>query len=508
MRRLEETKFAFPLVIGMLLVVAFLAVPSITRADGGDPFLVHACVNPSGLTRIVGPDDTCGTNQTPVHWPKPVGPASVEVDCAVGTIADALKNPGNLLTIMVKGTCNENVTIARDTVTLQADPAGGEVHGPNSNLATITVAGQDVLIDGLRVTGGRNGIDAVGAIRLTIQNCVVENTGRNGINFTQGANGVVDHCLVQKNGRDGVRVGEGSTAIVTNNTITTNVRRGVHLFQNGNALIGITSTNQPAENMIMNNGNRGISVSTGSSASIGMNTISGNGTNSANNLSNRVGINVNDGSHANLPGGNLITGNTGGGLQVSNAGATLSDTGFDLPLREGFDLPTQNKITGNTGNGGIFAFNNASLAIADAHVDFNTGNNGITLQLQSTATISNTTVNSNTGTGILAFNNASLFIGNSHVDSNTFNGLAVLLRSTADVANSTLNSNTVDGIFLNQGSALRLATPPAAVVMVTGNTVFGLVCADVESSVAGDTSGITGNGIGGTQNVSPACTPF
>ena len=63
MRQREETKFSFPLVIGVLLVVAFWAVPSIAGADGGDPFLVHACVNPSGLTRMVGPNDVCRSNE-------------------------------------------------------------------------------------------------------------------------------------------------------------------------------------------------------------------------------------------------------------------------------------------------------------------------------------------------------------------------------------------------------------------------------------------------------------
>lgn len=446
MREPERTKTIFLLLIGVVVFSSFLAFPSTAVADGGDPFLVHACVNPSGLTRIVGPNDLCGSNEQTVHWPKAVGPVSVEVDCALGqTIAQALQNPGSPLTITVKGTCNENVTVDRDTVTLQADPAGGTVNGPNSALATITVAGQDVVIDGLRVTGGRNGIEAVGATRLTIQNCVAENTGRNGIHFTQGANGVVDSCTVQNNGRDGIAVLSGSTAILTRNTITTNIRRGVQVFQSSNALIGITRDNQPAGNMITNNGNRGITLTTGSSASIGMNTITGNGTNLANNLGNRVGINVNDGSIADIAGGNFITGNTGGGLQVSNARATLSDSAFGLPT-------TVNTITGNTGNGGIFAFENASLFIGDANISGNTGN-GITLQLRSTAVLSNSTVNSNTGNGIL----------------------------------------------LSQGSALQLGSP----VTVTGNTGFGLLCVDPEGSFAGNTAGITGNG---GPNVS--CTGF
>ena len=444
MRDPEQTKTIFLLLIGVLLFSGFLAVPSAAVADGGDPFLVHACVNPSGLTRIVGPDDACGTNQTPVHWPKPVGPASVEVDCALGQkIAEALESPGNPLTITIKGTCSENVTVARDTVTLQADPAGGTVSGPDPSLATITVAGQDVLVDGLRVTGGRNGIEAVGAVRLLIQNCLVEGTGRNGITFDRGANGVVDHCTVQNNlFRDGIAVVNGSTAVVTRNTITGNGRRGVHLFQNSNALIGITSTSQAAGNTISNNGGRGISIVVGSSASIGANTISGNGTAFNPEASQRGGVVVFQ-STADVVGGNTITGNAGSGILVISGNALVGDPGF-IPVVQGFPSSSANTITGNGagvapgfGDGGVFAFQAASINIRDATINGNTGN-GVTGQLRST----------------------------------------VQLRG-----NSTVTSNMGHGIFMNLGSGLLFDTSIGPVT-VAGNTVSAIVCNLPEASVS------------------------
>lgn len=439
---------------GAVLLFALLAMPTVVGADGGDPNVVHACVNPSGLTRIVGPDDACGTNQTSVHWPKAIGPSTVEVDCAIGqTISQALQSLSTSLTIVVKGTCNENVVVARDVVTLQADPvAGGTVNGPVSTLATITVAGQDVLIDGLQVTGGRNGIEGVGAARLTIQNCLVQNTGRNGIAFLQGTSGTVNHCTVQNNVRDGVGVFFGSSATVINSTITGNVRRGVQIFQNANALVGITPTNQLAGNTISNNGTRGIAVITGSSASIGGNTISGNGTNpnAQFGASDRVGIFVFQ-AVADIAGGNTISGNAGSGVLVDDGRALFGDAGF------GFT--TVNTVTGNGASvlpgfadGGVFVFRAGSVFIRDANINGNTGN-GVTAQL----------------------------------------------RSTAQLSNSTVNNNTANGILVNLGGALLLGPG----VTVTGNTGFGLLCFNPESSFAGNVSGITGNTAGQV-----SCTGF
>lgn len=374
-------------------------------------------------------------------------PEERKVDCDNNqTISDALrKNDGKLLIITIVGTCNENVTVARDTVTLQADPAGGTVNGPNSTLATITVAGQDVLIDGLRVTGGRNGIDAVGAVRLTIQNCTVEITGRNGINFTQGTNGTVNHCTVQNNPRDGIAVVNGSTAIVTRNTIMGNGRRGVHLFQNGNALIGITSTSQEARNTISNNGGRGISIVVGSSASIGANTISGNGTDATGAPEQRAGVAVSFAT-ADIVGGNTITGNKGSGIFVFSGSALVGDPGFIST--------SANTITGN------------GASVAPGFADG----------------------------GVFAFQGASVNIRNATIDGNTGNGVRAELRSTVQLrGSSTVNNNTANGILMNLGSGLLLDTSVGPIT-VTGNTGFGLLCNLPEASFAGSTTGITGNG--------------
>ncbi|HEU0106250.1 MAG TPA: hypothetical protein VFT38_08775 [Vicinamibacteria bacterium] len=61
------------------LGVALLA-PRPADADGGDPTVIHACVQKSSQqVRIVGPNDACRSTETAVHWSivGPTGPAGV-----------------------------------------------------------------------------------------------------------------------------------------------------------------------------------------------------------------------------------------------------------------------------------------------------------------------------------------------------------------------------------------------------------------------------------------------
>jgi YVTN family beta-propeller protein len=66
-------------IIGVVLLGALL-FSTIVFAHGGDASLIHSCVKTSNhQIRIVGPNDTCGHNETPLDWniqglPGPTGP--------------------------------------------------------------------------------------------------------------------------------------------------------------------------------------------------------------------------------------------------------------------------------------------------------------------------------------------------------------------------------------------------------------------------------------------------
>ncbi len=377
-----------------------------------------------------------------------------KVNCTKGqTITHALQGFDFIpITIQVKGTCNENITIVRDDVTLIADPLGGIVNGADPNTNTISIGAARTVIDGLTVTGGRNGISVYGSGGSTIRNCTVQNNGRIGIVYFHGGHGLVDNCTVQNNGFIGVYI-EGASATVINSTISSNTGPGIHVHLGGSARIGITDHDQYAGNTISNNQGNGIFITYGGRADIAGNTIQGNGTDPTS-PSGRPGIFVHN-AGATLVGNNRITGNSGTGVQAFGSSSVhIGAPDRGLPITGVF----ANVITGNA-KGGIIGYLGASLYIRDA------------------------TINGNSGDGVTLF-----------------------LRSTAWMFGNTINNNTGHGILLTLGGGLLLQDPA---VTVSGNTKFGLQCFGNESSFSGNTSGISGNGSGiPEEQVSPSCTGF
>lgn len=243
-------------------------------------------------------------------------PATRTVNCDQGkTIASALEQASDhQLTIVVSGTCQENVVITRDRVTLLAAHPGAGVSGPDTQTSTILVRGDQVTIDGLTVTGGSNGITAIGSGQLTVRNSAVT-AGRSGIVFFEGASGTVDSSALQGNPRHGLLI-ERAIAAVTNSTITGNGQHGVMVSSGATGRIGVTPTGGFAGNTISGNRSAGVQVTTGSSAVIGGNTITGNGFvpgGTAGQLP--FGVSVFH-SQAHLA-SNTITGNAGSGVVVT-----------------------------------------------------------------------------------------------------------------------------------------------------------------------------------------------
>jgi len=89
------------------------------------------------------------------------------------------------------------------------------------------------------------------------------------------------------------------------------------------------------------------------------------------------------------------------------------------------------------------------------------------------------------------------------ISGNSGVGLWLSLRSQAQLFGSTIQNNPGDGIRLLLGSALLILPPNTT---VSGNTGFGLLCLDGESSVANTgLLSLSGNSLG---DVSPGCTGF
>src|SRR6266853_216124 len=374
---------------------------------------------------------------------------STTVDCAAGdTIARALRHGDERksLTILVSGTCSEHVVINRSDIKLAPAAAGGTISGPDPAIDVIRVTGSRVTIDGITVTGGRNGVTADGAAGMIVQNALVQNTGRNGITYAHGASGVVDGTTVTGNARDGVAI-DAAQGTVINSQISQNARFGIGAFNGGSARIGVDNFNNAGGNVISANASNGIHIVFGSTALIAMNQVIGNGT-SADPAALKIGVNLAS-ANADFIGGNTISGNTGTGVNLVRSSANFGDANFGIT--------TVNTISGNGSpfsQGGVVAFNGSSVTIRDAVISNN-----------------------------VAF------------------GLLLTFRSSAQIGNNTIQNNlsigpgTGDGIRLVFGSALFGTTPNG---VVTGNGGFGLGCTDGESSVINiGLLGIGANALGG-----------
>lgn len=384
-------------------------------------------------------------------FPASADSQAFSVDCAKGqTISSALEKGDSRkpLVLTVRGTCNENVSIDRDDVTLRSDGLSiATVYGPNPGLDAILVTGRRISVEGITITGGRNGIAAIGAADLNVRRSTVHTTGRHGISFTAGASGTIDATTVRLSPRDGV-VMQSAQATIVNSTVTQNALRGVVVSNGGSVRLGVDDLNVPGGNTISLNGSNGVRVSNGSSALIAMNQITdnGNGTDPAVDGLGRHGVSVGEAS-ALIVGGNTIRDNASNGVNARGANVVIGDTTSPNS--------SVNTITGNRGAGAVFGFLGSTMVVQNAVIS---GNSGF--------------------------------------------GFGLSLGSKGQLTTSTIQGNRSDGIRLIYGSGL-LASGSS---VVSGNEGWGLQCIDGESSVINTSLlGLSGNGLG---DVSGTCTGF
>jgi parallel beta-helix repeat protein len=236
------------------------------------------------------------------------------------TIGQAIKTlkPGD--TLVVSGTCNENLAIGQEVERITLDGQGTAAINGDSSANAVTVTGRGITIRGFVITGG----------------------APQAISVSDGGSAVIDGNTVQNAGRNGIAVFRNSSADIINNTIQNNPLAGIAIQSNSSARIGWVGPpnnriSQP--NTIQNNGTQGIQVYRGSSAQIFSNTIQNNGSD---------GILVDRNAQAEVA-ACTITGNVGDGIRgIRNAGL---DIGTDATgATPQFD---DNTNTGTNGGFGV-----------------------------------------------------------------------------------------------------------------------------------------------------------
>jgi parallel beta-helix repeat protein len=203
--------------------------------------------------------------------------------------------------ILVSGTCHENVTVpvGKDSITLDGRGTAA-IAGPDSTRPTILVNGRHVTIRGLTITGGQFGI-----------------------HVREGGSGHIDGNSISDAAVYGIAVSVVSTAVIVNNTIRNNGQAGIGLAENANAFIGFVTTADvdASPNLITGNGTQGIVVFRNSYARIVGNDISQNRAN---------GIVVREDSHA-LITDNTVNGNGQNGIAVMQGSGVILGAGPGAP---------------------------------------------------------------------------------------------------------------------------------------------------------------------------------
>ena len=174
---------------------------------------------------------------------------TLTVDCGRGqTIAQALRQGDSRkpLVVVVRGTCNEHVSVTRDDVTLRGEPSTEPtVNGPDSGTDTIVISKDTVSIEDLTVTGGFNGIRLQGPFQAAVRKVLVRNTANNGILLRAGDMALVD-STVENAGASGLVLGRAASVRVVNSHFRYGHFMGIYAQNNSTLTIdgGTVSDNE------------------------------------------------------------------------------------------------------------------------------------------------------------------------------------------------------------------------------------------------------------------------
>jgi parallel beta-helix repeat protein len=246
--------------------------------------------------------------------------ATLSVDCDAGqTINGALAKAAPGDTVLVSGTCKEQVNIAPEIVRVTLDGQkkttiihpGGKAASPHA----LYNRGKEIVIRGFTVTGGLDGIHLSGPASV-----------------------VIDGNIVTKNSGRGIHIDKGSIARILNTTVEDSGLIGIDITGASYAYIGVFIPRVPtlAPNTIRNTGGPGINIERSSGAWIVGNTINnnkGSGIALHRNAQADVIANVIDGN-----GGDAITASYGSGVNLDSA-----------PRKDGPNRSTQGQSNGGVG---------------------------------------------------------------------------------------------------------------------------------------------------------------
>lgn len=257
-------------------------------------------------------------------------------------------------TLRVLGTCHANLTIQEgmNDITLEGQ-GGASFVGPDSDRDVIRVEGRGIIIKGLDIQGGRDGI----------------HVHWGGVAQEREAYGI-ENNEIHNVGRHGIVVHGNSSTRILNNTVH-HTQWGIYVYENSSIRIGTRHIQDTPEgpNWIEQNSKGGIRIERSSTAHIVGATIQNN---HGSGDGNGVGVLVRKGSHATLY-HNTITGNDSHGIQVNNStiGAhinEISGNGGDAVRIRKNGHATLGDNTTTTNNNGWYALHCKIGGVVDGYI--------------------------------------------------------------------------------------------------------------------------------------------
>jgi len=257
-------------------------------------------------------DKASDVPRPPNHAAKHIDPSSTfKVDCNKnGSINAELAMLTNTsmtrgVTILVSGTCNENVLIQGfDRLNLVTASLGTSINDQSQGTkATVDIEdSQNVTVHGFTINGGAFGVVCGSTSLCYLSGNTIQSSVSNGVLVSAASNAVLVGNIIQNNGGAGLVVNLNSSANSNYDTFQSNVDDGIRANQ-GHLFAGAST--------VQNNGGDGIVAIYHSDIRLGGCTISGNL---------NTGIAVLRGSEAGISGttvtGNALDGSPGSGSVV------------------------------------------------------------------------------------------------------------------------------------------------------------------------------------------------
>jgi hypothetical protein len=363
------------------------------------------------------------------------------LDCSQRSLAHAVaRAPDRLREIAFTGTCAGPIVIQVDGLTLRG--VGTAVIDGGGQDAVTVAGASGVVLTGIEIRNGLNGIVAVNGAHLSLRDLNVHDNAASGISLQTGSSAVLGGVTTGSNGFNGLDVLAGSAATVTG-----------ALTASGNAVFGInvngSSFTVSAAAVTATANTLGIQIATGANAFLSDrdSVIIAN-----NNLS--TGLTIVSGAHMVSFGGTInASGNPAVGVSVNSkagldldAASTLNSsnngTGVLIQHESVMTVFNTTQFSGVPGNSTVNARNNTGSGVRVL--------TGSLLQLTNQAQVNST---QNGASGLIADNGAGLTLVNSTLNGNTATDLQLTFGARADVRTSTFDEYACDATVLVRGTA-------------------------------------------------------